>query len=236
MELCEPFIFNSKILCNLSNLFSPISIVIIKGLYGDDDMITAFYNHKKKSKRKISPTVFYAGVILILYLLGCVSVCVFNNTDCIFSMFNFLLMFSNRYGYIGSFFALFIPKFLLFLSVFLSGFFCFGKIHNFITVFLLGLFYGRFAGFLYCTYYISGVVLFCSCFLVFIIAISVLINYRVVNSSGVAVAIYSVVYKKSDFSINIKDYLIKNLITFFMVLLISLLQAFIFKIVMYIVI
>lgn len=199
-------------------------------------MITAIYSHGKNKKNRNNSILFVVIIMFVAYAVGCITTGILSTTDYLSELFEMLMLISQNYGYVGCFFALFLPKFLIIAVIYFSAYFCFGKATEHIILILLCLFYGRFAGYLYSEYNVTGVLIFVSSFLLFWIIICFLSVLRISDSMKISSHLYRVAFlnDKTSFNYNNKNIAIKTLVTLLIVLIAVLFQALILKIVIYI--
>ena len=199
-------------------------------------MITAIYSHGKNKKNRNNSVLFAVVIMFVAYAVGCITTKIFSTTDYLSELFEILILISRNHGYVGCFFALFLPKALIFVISYFSAYFCFGKATEYSIMILLCLFYGSFAGYLYSDYNITGILIFVSSFLLFWIITCFLCVLRIIDSMKISSYLYRVAFlnDKTSFEYNNKNMAVKTLITLLIVLAATLLQALIFKIVIYI--
>lgn len=199
-------------------------------------MITAIYKHGKNKTNKINNILFVVITMFAAYAVGCITTRIFSTTDYLSELFEMLMLISQNYGYVGCFFALFLPKVLIFVTIYFSAYCCFGKVTEYAVPFLLCLFYGRFAGYLYSEYNFTGALIFISSFLLFWIITCFLCVYRINDAMKISSRLYRVAFlnDKTSFEYNNKETVIKTLVSLLIVLATALIQALIFKIVIYI--
>ncbi len=198
-------------------------------------MITAIYTHGKKEANKHNFILFVTMSMFVAYAVGCITIKIFPTTDFLSHAFEMLIDISQGYGYIGCFFALFLPKFIIFLFIYFSAYFCFGKITDCIISILFSVLIGQLGGYLYSSYSFYGILIFVSSFLLFEIVSCFLFVLRINDSAKVSAYLFRSVFLKdnTNFDFNNKSIAVKSVITLLAVLIITLLQALIFKIVIY---
>ncbi|GEM_PF-4171740 len=199
-------------------------------------MITAIYTRSNKRINNNNPLLPFIIVMMISYAFGCLCIRMSWLTNSISFVFNELCTISQQYGYFATLFALCLPKLILILIVAFTGYFCFGKVVIFAISAALSVFYGGFSGYLYYEYSLKGVLIFALSFLLFFFVSCIIYVHRLNDASKYASIFFRSAFSKEFNNINIdnKQYLLKFLFSALGLLLLTFLQALIFKINIYI--
>ena len=203
----------------------------MNSLYGDDNMLAAVYNCSPKVRK--TGLLFYYLLILTAYTAGCVFFRLnfkFISVSMIYRMLidNFI-----ENGYFTAFITLLSIKAVIFLTVYLLGYFCFGKTILYLIILYLGVFYGQFAGYLFYNFKLYGLLIFLIAFLVFGMLVSLLLYYRFNSSLNLCSSLFEYTFHNSGkvTEFNHKDNFIKTIITLLIMILISLAQSLALRII-----
>ena len=195
-------------------------------------MLAAVYNCSPRIRR--NGMLLYYSLILAAYTMGCV----FFRLD--FKLYSVtmayrLLMGFIQSGYLAAFTTLFGVKAVIFLTVFLSGYFCFGKPILYLFMIFFGVSFGQFAGHLYFDFGFSGLIIFFFSFLLFNMIVSLFLYYRFNSSLKICSAIFEYTFRNNSCAIELKnkDNFIKTIITLLVMIIISSVQSLAVRIVMY---
>ena len=196
-------------------------------------MLAAVYNCSPKVRKK--GLLVYYLLILTAYTAGCVFFRLNLRFLSVSLIYHLLIESSTENGYFTAFITLFSIKAVIFLTVYFLGYFCFGKPILYILILYFGAIYGQFAGLLYFDFGFSGLVIFLLAFLIFGMLTSLFLYYRFSCSLNLSGGLFEYTFRKSvkvnEF--NNKDNFIKTIITLFIMILISLVQSFALRIIIY---
>lgn len=198
-------------------------------------MFTAVYTGRAERNEKRS-TVKYFLLLIVGYAIGCLLI-KFCSGLFVFDLFESLYSAVCSSGFIKVFFTFLLTKAVIVLTALLSGYFCFGKALSYFILLCVSLFYGLSAGYMYSTYYGTGAILFFSTVLIPSVIVMPLLIHRLRDASSIATRLFCFAFSKESApvkSITNKDFMIKLLITSGVFLVLSAVQAFAFKILIFI--
>ncbi len=198
-------------------------------------MISAIYTCSPKRSRSKGSLLTYVILMLTSYSVGCVFLRFGICFDFIDSIYNTLLQNTYENGYFAAFFIFFLIKAALFLSVFFCGYFCLGYPLIYLISVFMSLGYGQLGGILYSNYSVTGVLIYSSCFLLFAFAVSVVLYYRMNDAKKLSSILFKAIFGKTSKTADFdnKDYIIKTILSLLIMIMLSLLQALVFKIVIF---
>ena len=194
-------------------------------------MLAAVYNCSPKIRK--NGMLLYYSLILIAYTMGCVFFRLNFKLYSVTMAYRLLINFIQS-GYLAAFTTLFGVKAVIFLTVYLLGYFCFGKPILYLFMIYFGVSFGQLAGHLYFDFGFSGLIVFLFSFLLFNMIVSLFLYYRFNCSLKICSSIFEYTFRNNTCTteLNNKDNFIKTIITLLVMIIISSVQSLALRIIM----